>query len=211
MASLATRFATWTLVAVAALALVSCGGSKKEKLPGERISVLLFDPTLKPDPSLAGEQVALTRPYVNADWPQVDGGPSHTMQHVALGDVPRRAWSSSIGEGSDDSRRLLAQPVVAGGKIYTVDAVAEVRAFRASDGRRLWRTPLKAELESGGGTNAAMGNLSTTVLTQLLIGGIPGAILGAVLAGKVPGGKLRFGLSAAMALLGASLAWKAFF
>ncbi|MEQ1884196.1 MAG: sulfite exporter TauE/SafE family protein [Bryobacteraceae bacterium] len=63
----------------------------------------------------------------------------------------------------------------------------------------------------GGGTNAAMGNLSVPVLTQLLIGGIPGAILGAVLAGKVPGGKLRFGLSAAMALLGASLAYKAFF
>lgn len=62
----------------------------------------------------------------------------------------------------------------------------------------------------GGGTNAAMGNLSGPVLLQLLIGGVPGAIIGAMLAGKVPSGKLRFGLSAAMAVLGFSLAYRAF-
>jgi uncharacterized membrane protein YfcA len=48
------------------------------------------------------------------------------------------------------------------------------------------------------------------VLLQLLIGGVPGAILGAFLAGRVPSAKLRFGLSAAMAALGASLFYKAF-
>jgi uncharacterized membrane protein YfcA len=62
----------------------------------------------------------------------------------------------------------------------------------------------------GGGANAAMGNLDGTVLLQLLAGGVPGAILGAVLAGRVPSAKLRFGLSAAMAALGASLFYKAF-
>jgi len=62
----------------------------------------------------------------------------------------------------------------------------------------------------GGGANAAMGSLDRVVLLQLLIGGVPGAILGAFLAGRVPSAKLRFGLSAAMAALGASLFYKAF-
>ena len=63
----------------------------------------------------------------------------------------------------------------------------------------------------GGGVNAALGTLNRGVLLQLLIGGVPGAILGAYLAGKVPSKQLRMGLSVAMALLGASLFYKAFF
>ena len=63
----------------------------------------------------------------------------------------------------------------------------------------------------GGGINAAMGTVSRGVLTQLLIGGVPGAILGAYLTGKIPSKQLRTGLSGAMALLGANLFYKAFF
>jgi outer membrane protein assembly factor BamB len=146
------RIGGWILAAAALAALTACSDSSKEKLPGERISVLLFDPTLKPDPTVADEHVALTRPYVNTEWPQVGGGPSHVAQHMALADVPRRAWTADIGEGSDDERRILAQPVVADGKVYTLDSVAEVRTYRASDGDRLWRKSLKPEQESGGGT-----------------------------------------------------------
>ena len=62
----------------------------------------------------------------------------------------------------------------------------------------------------GGGVNAALGTLNRGVLLQLLIGGVPGAILGAYLAGKVPAKPMRMGLSGAMALLGASLFYKAF-
>jgi uncharacterized membrane protein YfcA len=63
----------------------------------------------------------------------------------------------------------------------------------------------------GGGVNAGMGNLDGSVLLQLLVGGVPGAILGAFLAGKVPSKQLRTGLSGAMALLGATLFYKAIF
>lgn len=62
----------------------------------------------------------------------------------------------------------------------------------------------------GGGANAAMGTLDNAVLMKLLIGGVPGAILGAFLAGRVASGKLRRGLSVAMAILGASLFYDAF-
>jgi uncharacterized protein len=63
----------------------------------------------------------------------------------------------------------------------------------------------------GGGVNAALGTLDKTVLTQLLAGGVPGAILGAYLAGKIPSKPLRMGLSGAMALLGANLFYRGFF
>jgi len=63
----------------------------------------------------------------------------------------------------------------------------------------------------GGGVNAGMGNVDSSVLLKLLAGGIPGAIFGAILAGRVPSKQLRMGLSGAMALLGASLFYKGFF
>lgn len=148
-----TRLIVWLVLAVAtAASLAACTDENKVKLPGERISVLLFDPTLKPDPSLAGEPVALTRPYVNSAWPQVGGGPTHTMQHVALGDVPKQVWSSDIGEGSGDARRLLASPVAADGMVFTLDSLADARAFRITDGHRIWDRELKPAGEDGGGT-----------------------------------------------------------
>jgi uncharacterized membrane protein YfcA len=63
----------------------------------------------------------------------------------------------------------------------------------------------------GGSVNAAIGTLNRGVLLQLLGGGVPGAIFGAYLAGRVPSRQLRMGLSGAMALLGTSLFYKAFF
>ena len=63
----------------------------------------------------------------------------------------------------------------------------------------------------GGGVNAALGTLDRGILLQLLGGGVPGAIFGAYMAGKLPSKQLRMGLSGAMALLGSSLAYKAFF
>jgi outer membrane protein assembly factor BamB len=140
------------LAAAGIIALAACGGSTQPKLKGERIPVLLFDPSLKPDPTLASQGVALTRPYANADWPQAGGAAAHALEHVALNDSPRRVWSASIGEGSDDQRKLLAQPVIAGGKIFTLDSLGEARAYRASDGHRVWRAPLLPTQESGGGT-----------------------------------------------------------
>jgi uncharacterized membrane protein YfcA len=63
----------------------------------------------------------------------------------------------------------------------------------------------------GGGINAAIGTVSRDILTQLLVGGVPGAILGAYWSGRLPSKQLRTGLSGAMALLGANLFYKAFF
>ena len=60
----------------------------------------------------------------------------------------------------------------------------------------------------GGGIRAAMGDLNTTVLIRLLIGGVAGAVTGAVLASRLPSKKLRFFLCLVLVFLGGQLAWK---
>ena len=89
---------------------------KEPPLPGDRISVLLHQRSLSPDPKLANVQILLPAPEPNADWPQAGGFPNHAMHHMQAPDSINQAWSVDIGDGSDDEERLAASPVIAGGR-----------------------------------------------------------------------------------------------
>ena len=142
------------LVGLLVVALGGCGlpffEQKERKLPGERISVLKFERSLRPDPELRRRPIQLPQRWVNASWPQSGGLANHAMHHLDLSDAPSRAWRANIGAGSTDERRLLAQPVVAGGRVYTLDTGAHVTAFDERSGKRLWRWRLRPREEREG-------------------------------------------------------------
>ena len=152
------RRLSW-VVMVIALGLGACSdwlGEKEEPpLPGKRISVLSSERILAPE--LSGDQVAikLPPPEPNDDWPQAGGYSNHAMHHMEVGDPLMRAWRSSIGEGSNKRAKLLAQPIVADGRVFTLDSAAEVRAFDARTGAKVWSVDITPKNEddtfSGGG------------------------------------------------------------
>jgi outer membrane protein assembly factor BamB len=157
------------LVALSLVALVGCDIFKdhaKEKLKGERVSVLTLDRTLEPDPGLTSAAVVLPRPVLNTDWPQSGGYPSHTMQHLALDGPLKREWSSSIGEGGSRYGAVLSQPVVEGGRIFAIDARDVVVALDAKTGSELWRNDVKPGSELthtyGGGVAAVRDRVYVT-------------------------------------------------
>lgn len=130
-------------------ALSACGDSwfgaaEEPSLPGERIAVLLYDGDLAPDSRVAGRTVELPPPYRNASWSQAAGGPLHALGHVEGPTVLKKvAWTADIGAGAGRYRPLLSAPVVAGGRIFTLDAKFNVSAYGAEKGKRLWRTGLQ--------------------------------------------------------------------
>lgn len=134
---------TGALVLVAALgvSLAACE-EKKAPLKGERIPVLVHENTILPDVALVDVPVALPRPIVNTEWSQAGGNAQHVMEHLAVGEELRRAWRVNIGAGTTESKAILPQPVVAGGRIFTMDTDAEVRAFGTEDGARIWEREL---------------------------------------------------------------------
>src|SRR5690606_37467113 len=77
---------------------------------------------LDPDPQLADTPVVLPKPWHNSDWPQAGGYPSHAMQHLALGDNLGQAWRAGIGADADEAQKIMTQPVVAGGRVFTMDS-----------------------------------------------------------------------------------------
>jgi outer membrane protein assembly factor BamB len=166
---------TWraAFLLIPVLALVGCDSigslyddifvsKPKETLPGERISVLSLDKRLEPDPQIAQTEIRLPRPIVNIEWPESGGYPNHAMQHLALGDDIKQQWKSSIGDGSTRNGRIVAQPVAAGNRIFTMDANTTVRAFDRKKGDRVWEfdgTPEDAGRAFGGGIATGEGRV----------------------------------------------------
>lgn len=139
-----------TLTAAGCSWIDDLGAKDKAPLPGQRISVLALESQLKPDPRIADVDVRLPRPFQNPDWPQAGGYANHAMHHLALGERLSVLWRADIGSSSNSEERIAAPPVVADGRVYTMDSRARVSAFEVATGRQLWRADLTPEHEESG-------------------------------------------------------------
>jgi outer membrane protein assembly factor BamB len=117
-------------------------------LPGKRISILSRDKMIEPEIAGPVSSIVLPPPEANDDWPQAGGYSNHAMHHMVLSGSLRKLWSADAGSGSGKRRKLLGQPVVADGKVFTVDSSSEVSAFDAETGERLWRSDTSPEESS---------------------------------------------------------------
>ena len=130
-----------------AFALAAC---EKEKIPlaGERVSVLQLNKELNVDPTLTDTPVRLPRPYENKDWTQAGGNQAHAMYHLSAGTGAfKQIWSANIGSAADSANRLLAEPVIADGKVFTLDSESLVRVFDAETGKKIWENDLTPDTD----------------------------------------------------------------
>jgi outer membrane protein assembly factor BamB len=161
------------VLALAAISLLSgCSILRGRRGPttptvGTRVPVLGSDAALVADPALADVPVTVPGPAANADWPQPGGNASKSTGHVALGNAPGQAWQASIGQGDSAAGRLAAEPVVADGRVYTIDTQARVRAFDAQTGAQIWEHQVRGEASPrealyGGGVSYDSGHIFAT-------------------------------------------------
>jgi outer membrane protein assembly factor BamB len=160
-----------TLLLAGALAASGCGVFKRAepKTPvlGERVPVLTAEADVEVDPATAALPMSLPAPTVNTEWAQSGGNPAKSMGHPALGNHLGLAWSVSIGEGSSVRARLASPPVVAEGRVFTIDTTGTVRAFDAQTGAAAWATQFGADQGNraslyGGGVAYADGRVYAT-------------------------------------------------
>lgn len=127
------RFA---MAALAALTVTAC--NREVILPGERLDPLAVTSPDGPQPEgaapVASTALSLAGPRANAEWTDRAGNAAHHPGHVALGAGTSRIWSAAIGQGDDRRHRITAEPVVAGGRVFTLDSRARVTATALSGG-----------------------------------------------------------------------------
>lgn len=152
------------MLAVAAL-LAGC--ARETPLEGERLDPRALSAE---GPTAAAENrappIALPAPVNHAAWTHRGGGPTHVIGHAALSSQIAPLWAVQIGQGDDRRFRITADPVVAEGRAFTLDAHATVAAT-ARDGTPLWRRDLRPAwagrgAASGGGLAYAEGRLYVT-------------------------------------------------
>ena len=142
------------LAGALALGLLVAGCAQRERpLAGERLD-------LRPAPeapAAAAGDVPFAAPPVtrNADWSHRAGSAGNRPIHPELAAAPRLAWSVRIGEREGKRHRITADPVVAGGRVFTLDSRATVAAVSTS-GALLWSRSLTPQTDrdddiSGGG------------------------------------------------------------
>jgi outer membrane protein assembly factor BamB len=155
-----TRIATLLAMALAAS---GCGIFKKGKAAGtpvlgQRIAVLTGEGDVTVDPATATLPMSLPAAAANADWTQSAGNSNHSMGQLALGGSLARAFMVQAGRGASLTARLAAPPIVANGRVYTIDTLGSVRAFDARTGAQLWAS--QTPTEKGGERSLYGGGLA---------------------------------------------------
>ena len=187
--------------AMLALAVFSASGcsvinKSKPKTPvlGNRVAVLTSELGGEVDPATAALPMTLPAAVANSEWGQAGGNAQKSMGHLALGAALGQAWVASIGTGTTTKARLASAPVVAGGRVFTIDTNSTVRAFDGATGATVWQTRFgvdkgnEASLYGGGvavdgGRVYATNGLGHAVALDVTNGGIVWDVR--------PGGPLR--------------------
>lgn len=126
-----------------ALAIGGCSSDKKTAPTQGRIAVsTMMQPEIK---KATGR---LVKPQAAEDvllWSQTGATGQNVTPRIKAPAHLQSVWSRSIGEEIDSNRWTLAEPVVANGIVYVLDADFSLSALRLKDGKKLWKTnlPLK--------------------------------------------------------------------
>jgi len=150
-----------------ALAILAGCGEQDVILQGERLDIRdgLVGAEAQTDANEA-RPISLPAQQVNADYTHRGGSAVHYLTHPALSATLTPAFAVDIGEGNSRRARITADPVIADGRIFTLDSRARVSAF-STGGEPLWTADLTPPTDSasdafGGGLAVDGGSLYVT-------------------------------------------------
>ena len=138
--------------------------NKKTPTSGVREPVLNYETKPVAAAEIADLAIVLPPPEVNANWAQPGGNAAKSMGQLSLPETLTKAWSVSIGKGSDKTRRLNAPPMVYQGRVLTIDTIGDVRVFDTETGKLVWNDRIFDKSEGnepafGGGVSADDGRV----------------------------------------------------
>ena len=154
------RSATLGAMALVVLGLTACQ-EREVILPGKREAVRSVLSTVQAEDGLqqrsqgadGPRDIRLPAQVSNADAAQNFGTQVFRTDHSLLATDLAPVWSVSIGQGDSRKYRIVADPVVSGGRVFTLDATTQVSAVSTS-GDLIWQ---RSVLPDGADENDATG------------------------------------------------------
>ena len=141
-----------------ALVALSACGEKDIILPGPREAIRAEAPQVN-----RALPISLPAPQASGSWTHRNGSADHNTPQPALGAALTQVFAVNIGEGDSKGARITADPVVANGIVYTLDARSHVAATTVG-GAPVWTAditppPNASSDASGGGLAVGAGRL----------------------------------------------------
>lgn len=152
--------AAWKSLALVAL-IAGCG-SKDVILSGTREAIVpAADVVARP-----GAALSLPGASTNTEWTHRAGNARHDPGHVALARQLSLAFVAPVGAKETRRNRITADPVIGGGRVFAMDAMAQVTALSPA-GQVLWTRAVAPASDgpregAGGGLAYAGGVLFVT-------------------------------------------------
>ncbi len=110
-----------------------------------RITMVLGDDALQPDPALVSEVVTLPAARELTDgWPQAGSRASKAVGHIGVAASLDIAWRANVGEGSDRRSALTTPAVASADTVFTIDSRQVIVATDASTGNRRWSQKIES-------------------------------------------------------------------
>lgn len=129
---------------------------KQQSLPGRRIPIIERTNSIGTNLADASQPIAIPAPQLNESWAQPGGQPNNAPGHLALSSSSlRQVWSAAAGTGSSKEGRVMASPIVYGGRVYTLDAAGVLTSFNLTGGKA-FQVSTMPEGEGAGGHGGGM-------------------------------------------------------
>ena len=152
----------WILSAAGAALLLSACNDKEVILPGKRENLRGGDEIVEIQNQ--ARSISLPGQRQNSSWTHRPGSATYRNAHAALSPAPKLLWSADIGQGNERKQRLTADPVVADGKIFTMDSKGNLSAFSLS-GAQIWTrnlTPPRDKEDDAAGAGSHTTTISSS-------------------------------------------------
>ena len=119
----------------------------KDRIQGDRISILSLERNLSSDPQLRDNKVIIPSAIMNSSWSYPGGSIDNSLHNLVGPEFLRRSAKFNVAKGSSKNSFLLSSPVIVNGKIYALGSDSKVNAYNLKTKRRIWQKDMSIKKE----------------------------------------------------------------
>jgi len=139
----------------------------KDRIQGDRISILSLEKNLSSDPQLRDNRVVIPRPVMNSSWPYPGGSIDNSLHNLVGPEYLNQTSKFNIAKGSSKNAFLLSSPIIVNEKIYSLGSDSKVKSYDLKTKRKLWQKDMSVKKEKkkegfGGGISYEKGTIFVT-------------------------------------------------
>ena len=139
----------------------------KDRIQGDRISILSLEKNLSSDPQLRDSRVIIPNAVRNSSWPYPGGSIDNSLHNLIGPEYLNQISKFNIAKGSSKNAFLLSSPIIANGKIYSLGSDSKVKSYDLKTKKRLWQKDMSMKKEQkkegfGGGISYENGMIFVT-------------------------------------------------